>query len=63
VFNLTEDELMALVGRLYVGTIVRDRTIAELNAVVGEYDRLARATDDGPDGLLEDARVDAAPVN
>lgn len=43
--QMTEDELMTIVGRLYVGTILRDRELARLRTLVSEYEVIARDPD------------------
>lgn len=54
--NMNEEQLMAIVGRLYVGTILRDNELRRLNGLVGEYERAARSrSDDG-----DDEKADAA---
>lgn len=53
--TMTEDELMAVVGRLYIGTLVRDRELARTRAALSEYENVARMRSDEPDAILEDS--------
>ena len=44
--QMTEEQLMAVVGRLYVGTLVRDNELRRLNGLVNEYERAALTPDE-----------------
>lgn len=59
--QMTEDELMTIVGRLYVGTILRDRELARLRLELTQEMTIRHRRDDGVDDLLEDAR-EAVPA-
>jgi len=39
---MDEDQLMALIGRLYVGTVLRETELRRLNALVYEYEAAAK---------------------
>lgn len=52
---MNEDQLMALIGRLYVSVQVRDNELRRLNGLVNEYERLARQPDDEADDETQEA--------
>ena len=45
---------MAVVGRLYVGSLVQQRELGRLRALLNEYETVARTPDD-IDRFVEDA--------
>jgi hypothetical protein len=53
---MTEDQLMALIGRLYVSIQLRDTELKRLNGLVNEYERLARHPDDESDDETQETR-------
>lgn len=53
---MTEDQLMALIGRLYVALQLKDNELRRLNGLVNEYERAARTVvdDEVDDGNPEE---------
>jgi hypothetical protein len=50
---MNEDQLMAIIGRLYVSNTLRDNELKRLNGLVNEYEARARTHDDAQDDVKE----------
>jgi hypothetical protein len=53
---MNEDQLMALVGRLYVGQVIRDNEVRRLRGLLDQYESAARGPlvdDEGDDETQE----------